>query len=245
MLEAVRVGRPNTAMKGFAGLLSDSEIRAVIEFIEMTFIAEKRTNSRYHTPANGWQDHERYRDAFPFALGQIPLDTPSQSLTAPQRRGKSIFMSSCITCHDRATVREAGVAWDARAVSYPRGGYEPGQSRKAPDSVSAATPYARYDQAPVFDDLDAEQARGEKLFQTNCAFCHGADGTARNWIGRFLDPHPRDLTALQDNRPDHLRQVIREGLPGTTMSAWKYVLTEPEIDAIIAYIKRAFVTDNR
>jgi cytochrome c oxidase cbb3-type subunit 3 len=25
--------------------------------------------------------------------------------------------------------------------------------------------------------LEARERRGEKLFQANCAFCHGADGT--------------------------------------------------------------------
>ena len=37
-----------------------------------------------------------------------------------------------------------------------------------------------------------------------------------------------------------LLDVITNGLPGTTMSAWKQVLTEEEIETIIAYINRAF-----
>jgi len=44
-----------------------------------------------------------------------------------------------------------------------------------------------------------------------------------------------------------LKKVIEEGLPGTTMSAWKNVLQADEIDSIISYINRAFypVTDDR
>jgi len=39
---------------------------------------------------------------------------------------------------------------------------------------------------------------------------------------------------------DRLRQVIRDGLPETSMPAWKSVLEPHEIDAVIAYISRAF-----
>jgi len=37
-----------------------------------------------------------------------------------------------------------------------------------------------------------------------------------------------------------LKRVIENGLPDTTMSAWKSVLSPEEIDALIAYISRAF-----
>jgi cytochrome c oxidase cbb3-type subunit 3 len=87
------------------------------------------------------------------------------------------------------------------------------------------------------------EQQGEALFQANCSFCHAADGTARNWIGSFMEPHPRDLTspaAMSGMTQDRLRTVIHEGLPGTSMPAWKSVLSDPEIEAVIAYVGRAF-----
>ena len=83
---------------------------------------------------------------------------------------------------------------------------------------------------------------GEQLFQANCAFCHGADGTGKNWIGQFMEPKARDLTAYSAAQmpPARLKRVIREGLPGTSMPAWKSVLSDKEIKAIIAYISKAF-----
>jgi len=89
----------------------------------------------------------------------------------------------------------------------------------------------------------AQEKEGEVLFQENCAFCHAPDGTGKNWIGRFLEPHPRDLTDpvnMQTMTAERLRQVIRDGLPDTTMSAWKNVLDAGQIDAVIAYINRVF-----
>jgi cytochrome c oxidase cbb3-type subunit 3 len=242
MIEAVTRGRKDTAMQAFAGVLSAADIAAVVDFIRETFMAGKGgVNTYYHTAANGWPNHERYAAAFPFALGEIPLDTPWEQLTPVQQEGKRLFMSSCITCHDRARVRDPGAIWDPRSVSYPRGGYRP--DRPAPDAVSGATPYARHDKAPVLSDLTPQQRQGERLFQQNCAFCHAADGTADNWIGHFIEPHPRNLTdakAMAGMTRDRLKEVIRDGVVDTPMSAWKTVLSDEEIDAVIAYIVRAF-----
>jgi len=243
MIDAVTHGRPNTAMKSFAQILSADDIAAVVDFVRITFMEKKGRNTAYHTPENGWPNHQRYAAAFPFALGEIPLDTPWEQLTPAQQAGKRLFMSSCISCHDRAKVRDEGVVWDPRAVSYPRGGYRHDVDEKKPDAVTGATPYAKHDRRPVLKNLTPQERRGEALFQNNCAFCHAADGTAGNWIGHFLEPHPRNLTdavAMAGMTRARLKERIREGVPGTPMSAWKQVLADEEIDAIVAYIARAF-----
>lgn len=240
MLATVTSGRSGTAMMGFATLLTAEEIALVVDFVRDGFMRGAAVGSYYHTPENGWDNHERYRAAFPFALGELPIDTPGEQLTAAQRVGLRLFLSTCITCHDRARVADDGPLWDPRAVSYPRGGFS---FRQPVDAVSGATTYARHDVAPVIDDLSDEERRGEALFQANCAFCHAADGTGRNWIGSFLDPHPRDLTdaaAMAGMTRERLVTVIRDGLPGTTMSAWRTVLDAGEIAAIAGYIQRAF-----
>ncbi|MBK8767596.1 MAG: cytochrome c [Burkholderiaceae bacterium] len=85
--------------------------------------------------------------------------------------------------------------------------------------------------------------RGERVFQRNCAHCHAADGTGRNWIGSFLDPHPPDFTR-QDMAPRliaaRVADVTRDGLPGSSMPAWRSVLSARDIAAVSAYVERAF-----
>jgi cytochrome c oxidase cbb3-type subunit III len=95
----------------------------------------------------------------------------------------------------------------------------------------------------VIEGLNRQQQHGAILFQANCAFCHGADGTGKNWIGQFMEPKARDLTAFTATEmgADRLRQTIREGLPGTSMPAWQHVLQPDEIEAVSAYVRRAFV----
>lgn len=242
MLKTVRDGRPGTAMQGFAGILKDEEIALVVDFVRREFMARKAANTRYHIPENGWRDHDRYRDAFPFASGELALDTPWERLTPAQARGKRLFLESCVTCHDRARVRDEGAAWESRAVSFPRNQYTPG-GRPAVDAMTSASPYVKHDIPPRLTGLSGPERAGEQLYQKNCAFCHAADGTGRNWIGSFMEPHPRDLT-----NPDFMRgmsrrrlaEVIRDGLPGTSMPAWGAVLAPSQIDAVVSYVGRAF-----
>jgi cytochrome c oxidase cbb3-type subunit III len=105
------------------------------------------------------------------------------------------------------------------------------------------SPYALHDKAPQIADMTAQERLGEKLFQRNCTFCHAADGTGKNWIGAFLEPHPRDLTDarfMSSVTRAKLATSIREGLPETSMPAWRSVLKDDEVNAIVAYIARAF-----
>jgi cytochrome c oxidase cbb3-type subunit 3 len=248
MIDAVAKGKPGTAMQSFANTLSPQEIEAVVDFVREEFMREQKPNTHYHTAANGWPDHERYRSAYPFALGELPLDTPDEQLSAEQLRGKQLFMNACVSCHDRAKVKQGGTIWEPYAVSYPRNQYrhtkKTSQSR---DTVSGATPYAKHDIKPSLSDLTQQEQQGEQLFQQNCAFCHGADGTGKNWIGSFLDSHPRNLTDpkfMSTMTRTRLKTVIQDGLLGTTMSAWKNVLNDEQIDSIIAYINRAFYALN-
>ena len=74
MRHAVRMGKANTAMMSFASLLSEQEIEAVVSFVRRAFMSKKMENTKYHTLENGWPNHEQYKLAFPFVLGEIQLD---------------------------------------------------------------------------------------------------------------------------------------------------------------------------
>jgi cytochrome c oxidase cbb3-type subunit 3 len=244
MIKSVTEGRPGTGMAAFRNKLTAQQIELVVDFIRQAFMGHDKPNTRYHTAGNGWPNHERYAIAFPFATGEIPMDRPVEQLTPEQRKGRELFMDSCITCHDRSRVEKEGVAWESRAISYPRNGY----SHRKPDAVSSATPYSKHGVKPEVKGLTAEEKQGEALFQANCAFCHAADGTAKNWIGSFLQPHPRNLTDAQQMKGmtrERLQEVIRNGLPNTTMSAWGHVLDDDQIEAVAAYVMRVFVKHAR
>jgi cytochrome c oxidase cbb3-type subunit III len=243
---AVREGRPGSAMQSYARWLDAREVDEVAAFVAREFVRDKARNSAYHTAANGWPDHERrHGAAFAFARGEIALDAPVESLGATAQEGRRLFFAACISCHDRARVDDAGPVWQTRPVSFPRMGFAPGDASAPPpvDAVTGASVYARHDVMPVIAGLSARERRGQALYQANCAFCHGADGSGKNWIGQFMEPHARDLGSFTRQQMSQARLVatIRDGLPQTSMPAWRHVLSSAQIDALAAYVRRAFV----
>jgi len=233
MINTVRNGITGTAMSAYKGLLTKTEIQQVVDFVRHEFMQAHNKNTRYHTTTNGWFKQQRYANAFPFVRGAIPVDTAWSQLTASQRSGKRLFMSACISCHEGRHTTNDTPRWQPLAVSYPR-------NHTSFDVLTGASVYARHDVAPYIRNLTAQQKQGERLYQHNCAFCHGADGSGRNWIGSFLEPHPRDLTTLSGITQHGLEQVIHDGLANTTMPSWKNVLANNQIEAVAAYVRRAF-----
>jgi cytochrome c oxidase cbb3-type subunit 3 len=239
MIEAVSVGRPGTAMTSFSRVLTAHDIELVVDFVRREFIQNGDLNTRYHSEENGWPDHDRYLVAYPFATGELPVDGPWEALSAQQVVGKRLFLATCITCHDRARVEDEGAVWRKQSISYPRNNY----SHTEVDAVSSASIYAIHDVTPQIKDLSQDELRGQGLWLQNCAFCHAADGTGQNWIGSFLEPPPRDLTNpdfMRGMTRDVLMRRIEDGLPNTSMPAWKHVLDREQIEHIISYISRAF-----
>ena len=254
IVSVLQNGKAGTAMPSFRNTLTDTEMVQVAAFVADEFVLRKAPNTHYHTLENGWPDHQRYRAAFPFATGEIAVSRPWEDLSEDQVRGKRLFLSSCVTCHDRGggSMRQegaggsrgagGGVVWDARPLSYPRNNFSYTPLPQL-DAVSSASPYALHDMPLRIKGMTPLERQGQKLWQVNCAFCHAVDGSGKNWIGSFLEPHARNLrdpAFMGAMTRARLAEAIREGLTNTSMPAWKSVLSDKEITAIIAYIAKAF-----
>ncbi|VAX01441.1 Cytochrome c oxidase (cbb3-type) subunit CcoO [hydrothermal vent metagenome] len=239
MLNAVTHGKVNTAMTAFSRVLNANEIRAVVDFIRLEFMKNKQSNSQYHTNKNGWPNHQRYALAFPFAKGDIALDTAWTQLTPELISGKKLYLSSCISCHDRANVINEGDIWKKQSISYPRNNY----SHTKIDLLSSASVYAKHDISPKTKQLSISASSGKIIWLKNCAFCHAADGSGQNWIGSFLEPNPRDLRQekfMKNMTREKLQLRIQNGIKNSSMPAWKNVLSKKQIDQLISYISEAF-----
>jgi len=241
MFDAVRNGRNGTAMVGFSSVLDDVEIENVVDYIRRSFMTDAPLVEKYHSAENGWMNHDRYSSAYPFVLGTITRDKPWEELDSEEKAGRQLYESACVTCHDQPNSATGTPTWEPRAVSYPREHFS--HRLESTDFVSSASPYARHDVATMPANMSDSVKRGMRLYQENCAFCHAADGTARNWIGSFMDPRPRDFTSpdfalLEAPRP--LREIIKGGVANSSMPAWRAVLSDDEIDDIIEYMRAAF-----
>ncbi|MCX6552646.1 MAG: c-type cytochrome [Acidobacteria bacterium] len=96
----------------------------------------------------------------------------------------------------------------------------------------------------------------QRLYDRSCASCHGSDGKGRGPAADALTPAPRDFTrgmykfrSTQSGSipsDDDLDRAIAGGMPGTAMPAWKGMLTDSQITALVGYVKHfspRFATD--
>lgn len=96
---------------------------------------------------------------------------------------------------------------------------------------------------PVAADAEA----GRSLYERHCAQCHGAEGKGDGPAADLVYPRPRDFsTAIFKVRStksgqlptDHdLYRVISDGLPGTSMPAWRKYLSETERWQLVHHVK--------
>ncbi len=79
---------------------------------------------------------------------------------------------------------------------------------------------------------------GADVFKTNCEACHGPQGHGDGPAGAALDPAPKNLAELQVKAgDDYLFWRITTGKEGTSMVAWKGVLTDEQIWQVVAFIR--------
>jgi len=115
-----------------------------------------------------------------------------------------------------------------------------GESSSSPGSQQIPTP------APVPGEyagrtspFGSEAAHeGAEIFRTNCETCHGPQGLGDGPAGQSLDPKPKDLSALQKiAADDYLFWRISAGKEGTSMIAWKGILSEEQIWQVVSFIR--------
>jgi mono/diheme cytochrome c family protein len=93
-------------------------------------------------------------------------------------------------------------------------------------------------------------ARGKPLYLNNCAPCHGAGGEGDGPLAREYDPRPTNLVAsgfrvstrgidVVIQIPHYSSRLIKEraATGKREMPAWNEILTEQEIDDVVAYVR--------
>jgi mono/diheme cytochrome c family protein len=86
----------------------------------------------------------------------------------------------------------------------------------------------------------ADGPRGQLVYETRCAPCHGAGGGGDGPAAAALDPKPRnfhDPAFWKGRTREQLRLVVEQGRPGTLMAPFAGVLAPAEIDDVVAYLE--------
>ena len=84
----------------------------------------------------------------------------------------------------------------------------------------------------------ADAAAGIEVFKMNCEACHGPQGHGDGPAGAALNPAPKSLAELQKTAgDDYLFWRISTGKEGTSMVAWKGILTDDQVWQVVAFIR--------
>ncbi|MCA9658983.1 MAG: cytochrome c [Myxococcales bacterium] len=84
-------------------------------------------------------------------------------------------------------------------------------------------------------DSAASKIDAKALYLAKCKSCHGADGKGKT---KFAEKHKvEDLTKSKAS-VTKIAKAIREGVPDTKMKSFKSKLSEDEIQAVAAYVKK-------
>jgi mono/diheme cytochrome c family protein len=114
-----------------------------------------------------------------------------------------------------------------------------GGADSSSQSQTAALDPVPAEYAGKTNPLGADAAtEGAKVFKVNCETCHGPQGHGDGPAGQALDPKPKNLPELAAQAgDDYLFWRVSEGKPGTSMVAWKGILTDEQIWQVVAFIR--------
>jgi mono/diheme cytochrome c family protein len=91
------------------------------------------------------------------------------------------------------------------------------------------------------------QPRGKAIYDKHCTECHGASGKGDGPGAFYVAPRPRDFSTGRYKirstetgsvpTDDDLIRSVRQGLYGTAMPAWDRILSDTDIQDVVAYVK--------
>lgn len=234
------------------------------------WVGEKETVAALATYLKG-QQAERLRSAESTPIGYLPPKSELATIAEPSAEvGRELFAGvpvngglakgGCINCHSfrNSDGDLAGgnigpdLTWSVRArgVDYVHDHIRNSRGHVADSVMPIFKDFSDVEVESLVEylstfDYKLDSADGQQLFDTYCVSCHGEklDGNGR--VAHMLDPLPRAFTPhFVDSYASRFKDSIRDGVKGTSMPTWKNVLSDQEIDTLIAYIKGQNLTDS-
>lgn len=91
------------------------------------------------------------------------------------------------------------------------------------------------------------QPAASEIYRAYCSVCHGDRGDGHSRASNSLNPPPRDFTsaiAVRELTREGMIVSVREGRPGTAMTAWKSQLNDTQIEAVVDFVRTTFMGSN-
>ena len=84
-----------------------------------------------------------------------------------------------------------------------------------------------------------DTVKGKAIYEKSCVACHGPQGKGDGPTGKVLVPPAADFTSAASKKKSDadLLKTIENGKPPTAMVAWKGLLSDQDIQHVLAYVK--------
>ena len=129
------------------------------------------------------------------------------------------------------------------ALSSPLSAGKPPPTECPQPRFTGKAPEALYMRVNPLENSRAVRRAGKEVYEDianpSCVMCHGKKGDGRGPLGDSFDPRPRNFACAKTiiGIPDgQLHWIIKNGSPGTSMSAFAY-LTDEEIWQLVIYLR--------
>ena len=195
-------------------------------------------------------------------------DTPKSDIKL--KKGAKLYVDNCSICHgdrgdgntrarggmrppprDFTTIESALELSRERMIASVTNG-RPGtgmmahKDRMTTQEIETVVDFVRsnFMRTPDAEDVVVKNIEGRKIYNKNCSVCHGDKGNTAIWARSGLNPPPRDFTAPQSRQEltrERMIHSVTNGRPGTGMMPFKTKLQSNQIEAVVDYIREAFI----
>jgi len=240
----------------FAGGGSAAELRGAAADIDA--LVEEITSGAASDPR--WVDWASARAEV--ALAQNSWRQATQACARGDRRGASLELARALP-HAQAALERLALSSDAELLSglvRARGVVAELRNGAALDALDPSLLDSPIDRLRLAARVLSEALRGgplpaaapaldlaraERLFERECALCHGTSGAGDGPAAVFTFPRPRDFTrgefkvvSTRNGAPtdSDLIEVLRRGIPGSAMPSWAWLPRE-DLAGLADYVR--------
>ncbi|HSB77678.1 MAG TPA: c-type cytochrome, partial [Candidatus Methylomirabilis sp.] len=237
MYQAIKEGRPGTAMAAWEKVLSETQIGDVIDYIHSLASPSGRPLTAEQLSLEvGRRLYVRECAVCHGVDGRADTEAAKVLHPPPSKFADPIEMARL----------DDGRIYSAIKLGRPGTAMGGWGELLSPVEIIDLMRYVRTLVQPPPAGTTAAQLDllgGEQVYRQHCMVCHGEKGNAQTPLGQSLVPHPRDFTRVQEMASisdKDLAQAIALGKPGTAMAPWRGVLNSEDIRRVILFIRRTF-----
>jgi mono/diheme cytochrome c family protein len=236
MYQAIKEGRPGTAMAAWGQILSETEIGDLIDHIHALAAPRTPMTAEQLSIEVGRRIYMRECAFCHGAEGRADTEAAKALSPPPRKFADPVEMARL----------DDGRMYSAIKLGRPGTAMGGRGELLSPAEIIDVMRYVRTLVQPLPTgmtraDLDAQV--GERIYRQHCVACHGEKGNSQTPLGQSLTPHPRNFTSAQEMSKvsdKEMAETIARGSQGTAMAPWRGVLNAEDIRRVIAYIRKAF-----